>query len=494
MSEPRAIVIGAGVAGLAVSIRLATQGYQVTVYEKNSTPGGKLSLVEQDGYRFDAGPSLFTEPGLIEDLFDLAGEPIQPYFSWQPVPVSCRYFFTNGKIANAYTDRVSLLNEFGEKLGESAEILDKYLNNTAKTYDAIGSIFMGQPVQKSKTWLRKTVLGGLAVLNPSLVYHTLNEYNENKLTTGEAIQIFNRFATYNGSNPYSAPAMLSLISNVELNRGVFYPDGGMISITNALYKLAMKMGVVFEFDKPVSRIIHTGTACKGVVVDNENIFSDIVVTDADIHFVYSQLLRQPRKAAALAKREASSSAVVFYWGVGKRFDNLDLHNILFSGAYKTEFEHIFLHKNLYKDPTVYINITAKMESAHAPADKENWFVMINAPSGTTVDWEAQIPLIRQQVLKKIRGTLKEDIEPLIETEKVLHPGLISSNTNAFRGALYGQSSNTRKAAFFRPANYDKDFPGLFFCGGTVHPGGGIPLCLKSAEIVSELVRTSQSVH
>ncbi len=494
MSVPRVIVIGAGIAGLATSIRLAVQGCRVTVYEKNSFPGGKLSLVEQDGYRFDAGPSLFTEPGLIEELFRLAEEPVEPYFSYREVPNSCRYFFANGKVVNAYTDRSALLEEFTGKLGEPAAVLSKYLDNAEKTYNNIGNIFISHPVHKIRNWFRKDILKGMAACNPFLLYHTLNEYNENRLTTGEAIQIFNRFATYNGSNPYRAPAILSLIANLELNRGVFYPAGGMISIANALYRLAMKKGVSFEFGKNVTRIIHTGSHARGIVADNENIFSDIVVADTDIHFTYSRLLHQPAKAAAIAKKEPGSSAVVFYWGIKKQFPNLDLHNILFSAAYKNEFEHIFDNKCLYKDPTVYINITAKMESGHAPEGCENWFVMINAPSATNVDWNSQIPLIRQQVLKKIRGMLKEDIEPLIETEQVLHPGIISDATNAFRGALYGQSANTRRGAFFRPPNYDKNFPGVFFCGGTVHPGGGIPLCLKSAAIVSELVKKSKPGH
>lgn len=494
MSASKAIVIGAGIAGLAASIRLAVQGYQVVVYEKNSIPGGKISLIKKDGYQFDAGPSLFTEPALIEDLFRLANEPMEPYFSWQTVPNSCRYFFTNGKVVDAYVDRAALLQEFATKLGEPGEVLARYLDEAEKTYISIGQTFMEQPVYRLKNWFSKDTLKGIAALRPSLVYHTLNEYNENNLTTGEAIQIFNRFATYSGSNPYSAPAMLSMIANIELNRGVFYPRGGMISIVTALHQLALKKGVVFEFDKQVTRIIHTGSACRGVVIEKENIFADLVVADADVHFVYSELLHQPRKAAILAKREASSSAVVFYWGIGKRFPNLDLHNILFSAGYKAEFEHIFLHKDVYKDPTVYINITAKMEPGHAPEGKENWFVMINAPSGTDIDWDKQIPLIRQQVLKKLRGMLKEDIEPLIETEQVLHPGTIHTHTYAFRSAIYGQSANTRKAAFLRPPNYDSDFPGVFFCGGTVHPGGGIPLCLKSAEIVAGLVANFEAKH
>ncbi|MBX3239796.1 MAG: phytoene desaturase [Chitinophagaceae bacterium] len=494
MSTPKAIVTGSGIAGIAAAIRLAIQGYSVTVYEKNSYPGGKISLVEKDGYRFDSGPSLFTEPWLIEELFWLADEPMESYFSYEPVPNSCRYFFTNGKIVDAWTDREKLLQEFEQQLGEPREVLSSYLEKAGKIYENIGEVFFDRPMYRS-AWLNKKILKAVASFRPGLVYYTLNEFNEQQLTTGEAIQIFNRYATYNGSSPYSAPAMLSMISAIELDTGVFYPAGGMISIANALYELAVKKGVRFEFNRNVSRIIHTGSQTKGVVLDGKNIFSDIVVSDADVYFTYRDLLDRKREAAALTRKEPGSSAVIFYWGIKKEFPQLQLHNVLFSAEYKAEFNHIFTLKKTYKDPTVYINITSKMEEGHAPPGKENWFVMINVPAiGTSAEWEKEIPYIRQQVLKKLRGMLKEDVEPLIETEQVSHPGILERDTNSFRGAIYGMSSNTRRGAFRRHPNSVSGLPGVYFCGGTVHPGGGIPLCLKSAEIVGTLVKKRTADH
>lgn len=491
MNSPTAIIIGSGVAGMAAAIRLAVQGYSVTVYEKNSHGGGKLSLLEKNGYRFDAGPSLFTDPHELEALFTYAGESIQDYISYSKVACGCKYFFANGKIFHSWTDRERLLEEFAESLGEPKQNVATYLNKAEKLHHSIGSVFLNNPFQIRKTWLKGSFLKALGAVRPYMLFDTLNEYHQAMFKTGEAIQLFNRFATYNGSSPYKAPAMLSVIPYTELNGGVYYPKGGMISIAHALHKLAVKKGVQFIFNAAVDRIICADNQAKGIVVNNKNIFASLVVSNADVYYTYKQLLDDERTAMKIAKVEKSSSAIVFYWGINKAYPQLELHNIFFSSDYKAEFESLFAARTIYKDPTVYVNITSKMEEGHAPAGKENWFVMINAPSGNKSNWPEFVAYARQQVLKKLRGMLKEDIEPHIETELVLDPSSIETNTGAAGGAIYGWSANTKSNAFFRPPNFSNEIHGLYFCGGTVHPGGGIPLCLKSAKIVGELVEKNK---
>ncbi|MBX2922449.1 MAG: NAD(P)/FAD-dependent oxidoreductase [Chitinophagaceae bacterium] len=493
MKSRSAIIIGSGVAGIAAAIRLAVQDFSVTVYEKNSYPGGKLSLKEKDGFRFDAGPSLFTDPAELEELFNYAGEPIDEYISYSKVECGCKYFFANGKIFHSWADREKLLAAFAEKLNEPAETVTAYLHQAEKLYQSIGAVFLNHPLQKRSTWFQRPFLKALKDVRPYMIYDTLNEYHESKFKTGEAIQIFNRFATYNGSSPYSAPAMLSTIPHTELNGGVYYPKGGMISITNALYRLAVKKGVQFVFNASADRIICVENKARGIVINGENIFADLVISNADICFTYQKLLDDDRTARKMEKREKSSSALVFYWGIGKQFPQLQLHNIFFSSEYKAEFESLFKTKTVYKDPTIYINITSKMEGSHAPAGKENWFVMVNAPSGNS-NWEEATTYVKQQILKKLRGMLKEDVEPHIETEMILDPPAIEANTGAAGGAIYGTSSNSKAGAFWRHPNFSKEISGLYFCGGTVHPGGGIPLCLKSAKIVGELIQYAKDFH
>ncbi|MFT4015787.1 MAG: phytoene desaturase family protein [Agriterribacter sp.] len=491
MHSHKAIVTGSGVAGLAVAIRLSVQGYAVTVYEKNEEPGGKLSIYKKDGYSFDTGPSLFTDADELKELFDFAGEDIAAYLSYHQLDSGCKYFFVNGKTFNTWTDKEKLAQESTEKIGEPAQNILRYLQKSGKLYERIGKVFLNNPLQKRYTWKKKAFFKALTSVRPRFLFSTLNEYHESAFTTGEAIQVFNRFATYNGSNPYTTPAMLSIIPHIELNKGVFYPEGGMISITDALYKLALKKGVQFIFNTPVQRIICVNNNAKGIVVNDKNIFSDIVISNADIYFTYKNLLLDNRKAKRIEKKEKSSSAVVFLWGIKKQFSQMHLHNIFFSGDYKAEFKTLFQLKSVFKDPTIYVNITSKMEDGHAPEGKENWFVMINVPADSGQDWTKIIAFLKQQVLKKLRGMLKEDIEPLIETEKIISPPELASATSANAGAIYGISANTWKNAFLRHPNFSKEINGLYFCGGTVHPGGGIPLCLKSAKIVGEMVSNSE---
>ncbi len=281
--------------------------------------------------------------------------------------------------------------------------------------------------------------------------------------------------------------MLSVIPHLEQNEGAYYPKGGMISITNALHRLAMKKGVRFYFDTPVDRIIHSEAKVLGIVVNNNNIFSDIVISNADVLFTYRDLLGHHAKAKKLLKHERSSSALIFYWGISKPHKELDLHNIFFSGNYKQEFECIFEKKALSPDPTIYINITSKMEESHAPGEKENWFVMINVPANSGQDWEELRIKAKKIIISKLNRMLGTDIEQEIEAEDSMDPFLIEQRTGSFMGSLYGTSSNSKMAAFSRPPNFTSFARGLYFCGGSVHPGGGIPLCLHSARIVANLI-------
>ncbi len=487
MPHKKAIIIGSGIGGLAVSIRLAVQGYKVEVFEKNHYPGGKLAAFEKDGYHFDAGPSLFTQPQNIEELFELADESISDYFCYQPVDIACKYFYENGKIITAYTDSLLFEKELQQQLNEQPEALTNYLKLSKKLYDNIGSIFLNYSLHKRKTWLNKRIFKALRTVRYSYLFQSLYQYNKSKFTSPEAVQLFNRYATYNGSNPYRAPGMLSLIPHLEQNQGTFYPNGGMINITNALYKLALAKGVQFFFDAPVEKIIHHEGTIKAVVVNKETIPADLVVSNADVYFTYKNLLNNYNKAQKILKQERSSSAVIFYWGIKKEFSQLGLHNIFFSSDYKTEFDSIFNKKQLSSDPTIYINITSKMEKSLAPEGRENWFVMINAPANTGQDWNAMKQQLRSVVINKLNNILGEDMAALIETEHTLDPVMIEEQTASYMGSLYGTSSNSKLAAFLRHPNFSSTINGLYFCGGSVHPGGGIPLCLKSAKIVSELI-------
>lgn len=283
-----------------------------------------------------------------------------------------------------------------------------------------------------------------------------------------------------------------MIAHLEHNEGSFYPKGGMISITRALHRLAEKLGVQFHFKSSVSRIVVKQDTVVGVIVNNEQFPADMVVSNVDVYFTYLRLLQQPEAAEKILKQERSSSAMIFYWGIRKNFPQLNLHNIFFTENYKAEFTHLFTHKTLYKDPTVYVNITSKCEPGiQAPEGMENWFVMINVPANIGQNWERYRSESRERIIAKLSRILGVEVEALIVSETVADPVSIESLTDSYMGSLYGTSSNSKMAAFLRHPNFSKSISGLYFVGGSVHPGGGIPLCLSSAAITEKIIWQNQ---
>lgn len=491
------VIIGSGIAGLASAVRLAIAGHEVTVFESNAYPGGKLSEMNINGFRFDAGPSLFTLPNLVTDLFKLAGKNPSDYFEYEQIEKACNYFYEDGTTFTAYHDKQKFANELTAKLGlANTKPLFSYLKKSAQKYELTAPLFIEKSLHKLNTYTNLNTLKALANLASYQFAKTMNDVNEGAFKDPRLVQYFNRFATYNGSSPYRAPGMLTMIPHLEHNIGTFFPKGGMIAITNSVYKLALELGVKFVFNSNVEEIktegVNNNKVVKGVMVKGAFIPADLVISNADIHPTYTKLLKNEPQPEKLLSQEKSSSALIFYWGINKQFPQLDLHNILFSSDYKTEFKHIFSYKSIYYDPTIYINITSKYKPDDAPQGCENWFVMINVPANSTQNWDAYIAQARKQIITKINRLLKTKIEAHIVAEEQLNPLTIESKTSSFGGSLYGNSSNNMYAAFLRHKNFSSSIKGLYFCGGSVHPGGGIPLCLNSAKIVSEIINEDYS--
>jgi phytoene desaturase len=483
----KVIIIGSGIAGIASSIRLAKNGYSVKVFESNSFCGGKLHAFEKSGYRFDAGPSLFTMPNYVDELFDLFGENSKEYFSYKKKDISCNYFWEDGTRLCAFSDKKKFANEVKNKLGVPTHRLLKYLKKAEKKYNLTKTIFLEKSLHKLSTFLTTDTLKAIASLNLFQITKSLNDVNEKELINPYLIQLYNRFATYNGSSPYKTPGMMTLIQHLEQEYGTFLVEKGMVDIVNSLFNLAKRKGVVFKFNKNVSQILVENKKAIGVHVDSKKYYANYVISNMDVVPTYNKLLKGQKKPNIVLNQERSSSAVIFYWGIKKEFPSLDLHNIFFSNNYKKEFNSIFNEKEIYEDPTIYINITSKDIPNDAPKNCENWFVMINSPNNENQDWEKIVTNTRKNVIKKINKILNTDIECLIEKERVYTPKDIESTSQSYLGSLYGASSNSKMSAFLRHPNFSKNILNLYFCGGSVHPGGGIPLCLLSAKIVSNLI-------
>ncbi|MGV8877830.1 MAG: 1-hydroxycarotenoid 3,4-desaturase CrtD [Sphingobacteriaceae bacterium] len=489
MGNTKVFIIGAGLGGIATAIRLAVKKYEVHVFEANTYPGGKLSEISMQGYRFDAGPSLLTMPQYIDELFELAGEKPAAYFKYQRLKTICRYFYEDGTRINAFADIDKLTAEIAKQTHTAPGAVKKYFENSSLIYRVTNHVFLEKSLHRLGTFLNLATLRSALRLPQIDAFRSMHRANQQFFDDPKMVQFFDRYATYNGSDPFQAPATLNVIPHLEQAFGAYFPQGGMYSIVKSMVGLAESIGVKFHYGEPVQEIVLENQRVKAIIVKEKYIPCDLVVSNMDVWFTYRQLLKKhpsllPHK---ILKQERSSSALIFYWGIKKRFDQLDLHNVFFSTDYCQEFDHIWKAKDISADPTVYINISSKSNPTDAPEGCENWFTMINVPSNTGQNWDELIKNARENILKKLARILGENISSLITCETILDPRSIEARTSAYQGSLYGPSSNNQFAAFLRHANRSAKVKNLYFCGGSVHPGGGIPLVLLSAKMVSEWV-------
>jgi phytoene desaturase len=477
-------IIGSGIAGLALSIRLANQGFAVTIFEKNSYPGGKLSELNFNGFRFDKGPSLLTMPSLIDELTILQKSKYK--FEYQKLDVITNYFYSDGTQLKASANVEDFAEEVHVKLKEKKESVLKYMKQNAFYFNTTEDLFLKQSLHQIKNFINFKTLKGI-LLSPFLgLFSTMHQKNEDTFSNPKTVQLFNRYATYNGSNPYKAPALINMISHLEFNLGAYLPREGMHQITRHLVNLAEEAKVVIKYNAKVETLEVANNRIPTINSNAINYDFDIVASDVDIHVLYEHLLPKSLTPKKLMQQEKSSSAYVFYWGIKKEFAQLGLHNILFSDDYKKEFDYLFSKQFPTDDPTIYINITSKYCKNDAPEGCENWFVMVNVPHNKNqkIDYTETL---RKNVISKINTILKTDIEKYIIAEETLSPVDIENQTSSYGGSLYGNSSNNKFAAFLRHANFSSSIKNLYLVGGSVHPGGGIPLCLLSAKIASQII-------
>lgn len=485
----KAAIIGSGIGGLAVSLRLSKFGYDVEVFEKNEIPGGKANQIFEKGFRFDTGPSLITMPFVIENLFNDLGLNVNEYLDLNKLDINCKYYFPDSTVFFSFTNQTDFVNEVHEKFGEPKENILKFLHYSKSIYDLTSNIFLFNSLHQISTYLNLTAFKSLLNLRKIDVNRRMHETIKAYFKNPKTHQLFNRYATYNGSNPYMAPATLNIIQHVENYFGAYINKKGIYNIVEVLYELAKKQGVKFHFNSEIDRIILNNNTVTGIKHNNSIKYFDKVVSNADANFTYNKLLQDitSKDAVKYSKMEPSSSALIFFWGVKGTFEQMEIHNILFSENYEQEFYQLFNENKVPDDPTIYIYISSKFNKQDALSDHENWFVMINTPPNNNQNWQQIIIEVKEKIISKINKTLKIDLNDKIVFEKIISPKDLEINTNSSFGSIYGIASNSKTTAFLRQRNKSNRYNNLFFVGGSAHPGGGIPLVLLSAKITSELI-------
>jgi phytoene desaturase len=484
MSNQPILILGAGIGGLSAAIHLAARGHNVTVLEQNPAVGGKMSEIQAEGFRFDTGPSVITMRGVFEDLFRAANRRLEDYLTLLPVEPLTRYFWPDGSSLDLSRDLTATAAQISALEPRDLEGYLDFLAEAARLHRITGPVFTYGPPPSLESLKHVTLKDALSVD----VVRSLQASIERRIRHPHLRQLLGRFATYVGASPYLAPATLAVIAHVELTEGVWYPQGGIYAIARAYEKLARELGVEIRLNTRVREICLHGKQVSAVILENGDILpASTLISNLDVTSTYGliQSERAARRLDTLKKRDVSCSGMILLLGVEGAYSHLAHHNIFFSSDYRREFEQIFSERVLPDEPTLYLCITSKTDAAHAPAGYENWFVMANAPALDPASSAVDRAAVSEKLLNRL-ASLGLDVRDKIRYQQLLTPLDIQQKTGAYRGALYGVSFNDRFAPFRRPHNRS-EFEGLYFVGGTTHPGGGVPMVTLSGKLVAGMM-------
>ncbi len=500
----RIAVVGAGVGGLAVAARLARMGHVVTVLEQAETVGGKLGIVEAEGFRFDTGPSIVTMPDVFRELWAFLGinETFDAQARLRRLDPIARYRFGDGTWLDAAADHESFLANVEHLQVGNATEMRAFLARAERIWDTTHEPFLESPLRGVRTLLKlSTRLRDLRTIAPGL---TLRHLAVKELSDPRLVNFIDRYATYTGSDPRKSPAALASIPFVERSYGGWYVEGGLRRIAELLEGHCQELGVDIRCSTNVAAIAtdNQGRASGVQLADGSVHAYDIVVANADARHLYRDLLatsKRARKALrSLERAEPSLSGFVMLLGVKGKTPELEHHNVMFPKHYDDEFDDLFgtrrTKPQIVRDPTIYLSVPS--DSAVAPIGHQAWFVLVNAPRhspndpSTGVDWTAEgVADVYGDRLLSLMAERGVDIRDRIVFRAHRTPADLEFTTRSVGGSIYGTSSNGMRAAFLRPTN-QSPIPNLYLVGGSSHPGGGLPLVTLSAKIVANLIGSS----
>ena len=489
-------VVGAGIGGMSAAARLAKQGHQVTVFENSDQSGGKCRTEWFGDYAFDTGPSLLTLPAVFRDLFLKTGKRIEHVLDISPVDPAFNYNFADGsKVTFPNLSNPKTYQEIEKSFGISAsQSWRQIIERSEKMWEASRDSFIESEL--TSIWpllLRKNLINQINQISPFTSLRSLSE----KLNLDPHLKmIIDRYATYTGSDPRSAPAVLLTIAFVESTFGAWHIKGGIGQLSVALEQRCRDLGVDFEFKSLVTKIVVEQNKVKGVVLsDGKIIKSDLVVSNSDAEYTFNSLIGsevssargERRKLKSATKSLAGFSLLLGLDNSKSKPVDVDHHNVYFPENYDLEFDQIFTQKVPVTDPTIYL-CAPKDSSMVKGADKDAWFVLVNAPrhepeSGW--DWKDGGQEYAQKIISKM-DDLGLNVTNRLDFMEYRTPADLENYAMAPGGSIYGTSSNSPVSAFLRARNRSK-VKGLFCVGGSAHPGGGLPLVGISAEIVAKAI-------
>jgi phytoene desaturase len=475
-----AIVIGGGVGGLAVAIRLRAQGHQVIVLERNEVVGGKLAVRERDGYRFDTGPSLVTLPHVFDDCFATVGARLADEVELRRLDPQCRYHWPDGSSLDVHDvadDTAAAMDAFSPGAGAAWRSFDEH---GRVIWDVSERTFFAGPMSGGLDLVRRMRSPrDLIDIDPMT---TLAKRGAKYFSDPRLQQWVGRYATYSGSSPYGAPATLACIPHIEARYGAWYPTGGLSALRDAFVRVAERCGVEIRTSTEVVSLQCAGERISGVTLTNgTTLQADLVVANVDAEYLYRDLVPDSGALRKVRRAQRSTSGLVVLVGARGQTPDLAHHNIWFSSDYTREFAQLGANKPA-AEPTIYACVSSVSDPTQAPAGNENWFLLVNTPAAPE-----RVGADYGEVVLDTLAARGHDLRARAEFIEVITPGDIESRYRSPGGAIYGSSSDGKRAAFVRPANRGPR-RGLYLVGGSSHPGGGLPLVTISARIVADMIR------
>ncbi len=488
MVSKSVIVIGAGIAGLSAAAHLARRGMHVTIVEKNSQPGGRCGRLSMEGHRFDTGPTLFVMPLLYEAEFRHLGTSLAEQLDLRRVDPTYRLVFDDGSQLALTSDARAMKPQLETFERGSFKKLQHYLREGERHYQLVLERLVNRSCRNASELFSFQSLELIYRVKP-LVNHyrdMAGYFNDPRLKAAFTFQDI-----YLGLSPFDAPATFSMMPYTELAHGVWYPRGGMHSVVESLVDISRCAGADFLFNSPVQHIDLNGYEVRAVQLeDGSRLEADVIIANADLPYVYEELLPQDGRSRALMRKQFSCSVISFFWGLDKTYNGLGPHTLFLADDYRENFEHIEHGSGLAANPSVYVHAPTRLDDSMAPPGQDTLIAIVpvaHIRDAGEQDWDEMLDEARQHVLRRLSALGLTDIASHIKFEGTCTPPMWRERYNLVKGATHGLSHKLTQMAYFRPSNRHSRYRNLYFAGASTHPGTGMPTAMVSGRLASERI-------
>ncbi|MBW1829890.1 MAG: phytoene desaturase [Deltaproteobacteria bacterium] len=490
----KVIIIGSGIGGIVTAGSLARKGYKVTLFEKNAHPGGRCGTFEKDGHRFDIGATFMMMPGVYKEAFSALGKSMTDELTLYRMDPVYRVKFPGEKEISFSSDMAKLQDQFEQiekgSYGRFLKLMSKGFEIYEKSMPLIDRNFF--------RFFDFSLLKYPFLLFKYKAFHNHYRYISSFFKSEELRAFFTFQNLYLGQNPFNASGMYTFLPFMELADGVFFPKGGMHAVAESLLSAAKEHGVKVLLNSPVAKIEVDGKRAKGITLEDGSFHAaDIIVSNADLPYVYNDLLPVSGKARRLSRAKYSCSAMVFHWGIDKVYPQLGQHNVFVSDKHKESCDTIFRENSFAEEPSIYVHSPVRSDKSAAPGNQDSITAIVhtgNLDDKKDYDWDALKQQARRAVLKRFEEEGLHEFEKHIKFEICFTPSSWKSAFNLSRGGTFGSlAHNLLQMGFLRPGNQHKKFRNLYFAGGSTQPGSGMPLSILSAKLVTERIeRTNRN--